>query len=411
MLRISPIGSNSDGRTFIKNTPKNNLKYSDSNISFTSNYSDVNFLANSLSMKAKIFLKEGLKGIEKKIFGNGSILKTKLSNGKVVFQSATDIHDNIYKLRYGSDGKLFKIIQKKPDGTKEALFLNEASIGFSFEKLIEKTNAGYLKEFYYNGKESLSKVVEKDSKGHCYEEYLNPSGNPTKIINRVENKECCMEEYYPDGGLAKSLTRDNCGITTTYFYNSQGMLTKVTLVEPNIGEIIQTYDSFGNVAKVVNKSSNGDVLIKFYDGEEHLTNAEIKNFKGSDTKIFYDKDGHVLKSVKKYPEGITKTQQNKFGNVVTSKLENNEGESVFKMLGPDKKLIFSTYTDKQGYSMTITYDDNGGVASFLDLNDNSPPIEVSEFYNLCNKLIPKEDQNSFHPVLKDLRKYFYVKSN
>lgn len=404
-MRINLIQNRLENKFFKKNEQKNNH----SNIVFTSKYSDAENLANQLAIKAKIFFNAGIKGIERKNFGNGIELETRFNNGKILFQNAKDKYNKtLYRLNYDSNGELLKITQFKSDGTKISESFKKHT-DFDAEKITENDNKGYIKEYYYKMKK-IFKFVERDNMGFSYEEYINNNEKPIKIISKIKNQECCADYFYPNGNLYKTAKRDIKGVTTTHIYSVKGDLIQSMLDEPNIGDIKQIYFSSGKLLKFVNTLKNGEILTNFFDTNEKIIRTEhILPWK-SKTTCYLDKNGKLFKSVEEFKNGIKKTIEYKFDKSTTSKVENSNGESLLGIYDPNKELQSLEYKYNNGYSIIAKYN-NGNLSSFLDSNGRIPLIDGNEFFELCKKIIPKEEKNSIPHFIDDIKTYFYISSN
>lgn len=358
---------------------------------FKGKYDSTKKYTHSLTNMAITLMANGLfhaekNGKHKDIFASGLILKTKIKNGKIAFQSAIDRFDNICKLKYDSKGGLVKITNSTHDGNKTTLSFDKSQLLVKPEKLTEKSSTQTY-DFYFDKNDRISTVVFKDNKNYIEEEHL----------NALENTKYSL---------------DSLGGSKQYFYNSNNnKLESVSINEPNIGKTVMKYYPNEKLKRADKTRINGDSFScvigendKLIMTEEIVHNKfEITNFYHNDTAV---------KTIKKYyNDKITETKEKtSYGAIITRSKENTK---FIKTINNNDTPISFTYTDSHGYSMTAEFDEFGNPSSFLDSRGKEPPISTTEFFNLCENLVPKDESNKFvsTELIPDLRKYFYYTSN
>lgn len=439
---------------------KNNIKHNNSlnkDISFNGKYDSIPIAAEHLLTKARIFsqykfygpgektFEKGSTSIIKQILENGTILKTRLRNGKVVFQKAHEPANSALAIKYDADGDLLQVTQNKPDNIKISETLRKSRNCFAVEKYTESTNTGYSKEFYFDEHKSLSKTIEKDSNDYLYEEIFGknetllktrgkikelPTENPNikeyqRYIfahnggleglykkNNGKNDLLIIEtEHYPNGNLKKRTELNNYGIRTTDFYNQDGYVTKTIINEPNIGEEIELNNKLGNPMSIKNTSINKNSYIYYYNSEGNIANVEYRSSEGIIAKSFFDKDGNNIKNIHNFPNGTIRIQEVHLGKVVNSQLTTKDGQSLTVKINNENNTTEATFRFKSGYSITAKHDETGLITDYRDSNGEQPLIGKEEFIRLVKKIQPAEERNIVEPLIDDLRKFYAYHSN
>lgn len=451
-MKILSVNSNYGNN----NSKLNNLLLNKS-ISFNGKYDAIPIAAECLLTKARIFSQYKVYGIGEKTFekgstsiirqvlDNGTILKTRFRNGKVVFQKAHETENSALFIKYDSDGDLLQITQNKPDNTKISETVRKSQNCFPVEKYTESTNTGYSKEFYYDEHKSLSKIVEKDTDDYLYEEFFDKNGTLLKTRGKIrelptddpdikeyqsyifthngkleglykknngKNSFLVIEtEHYPNGNIKKRTELNNYGSRNTDYYNQEGYITKTVIKEPNVGESIELNNNLGAPMSSKSTGINKDSYIYYFNSEGNIAKAECRSSDGIIAKSFFDKDRNNIKNIHNFPNGTVRIQEVHLGKVVNSQLTTKDGQSLNVKVNNELGTTEATYKYKSGYSITAKHDENGLIIDYKDCHGEQPLISKEEFIHLVKKIQPQEEIKRVEFLTDDLRQYYAYHSN
>ena len=238
-------------------------------------------------------------------------------------------------------------------------------------------------------------TVTVNERGHTRRFFFDPQGNPVKIIE--ENGGERAYTYDPANPMNRLTKRDPMGRTTSYAYDANGNVTRITLPSGNTIES-SFLNSFNQPGKI--KDARGNYAILKYDSRGNLLQTiRLRSGLGAtvDPTTYTPAPGDVV--------AWTINTYDAFGNVLTTK----QVRDAATQAGP---TLESTY-DAQGLNAigvtrrggagtvdataTLTYDALGRVTQ--GLRPDWYPTQA--FYDAVDRVIRGTDQ------LGQLRDYTY----
>lgn len=152
----------------------------------------------------------------------------------------------------------------------------------------------------------------------------------------------------------KCSEKDPAGRTTTFHYDSQGNLTKVTPPSPQ-GPTTYTYDALGRPATATD--GRGTEVLYTYDARDRVTKTDTANY--STTTYTYDGDGNLTRQTD--PNGTTSYTFDALGRETLRTLP----DATQTQLAYNADGSVHTYTDPTG-TTTYGYDNDDNLTSLTD---------------------------------------------
>ena len=182
---------------------------------------------------------------------------------------------------------------------------------------------------------------------------------------------------------------DRRGNTTTYEYDRNNRLTKIT--DALGGETIYTYDALGQVTSITNAMDG--VTSTVYDANGQVTtDANELAGEGTTHKIRYEYDS-MGRVTKRYNEDGSSVRYEYDANGNITKLVNERGRAYTYTY--DKNNLLLTETDPMGGTTTYTYTPDGELASETDALGGVVSYTYDENNNLIKMVDPEGYEYSY----------------
>ena len=335
-------------------------------------------------------------------------------------------------LYYNDFGKLSEIkdhtgrkVEYRYEGNQLGKVYHEGKLTYSYyykDELLEKIKNPrgiYVLKNLYDGENRVK--IQKFADGGIIRYEYNSEESKTFVINQNGNAEVHIrdedfrniESEY--AGESESFTydtrnlltsyKDKKGNITSYEYDKEGKLTKVTFPD-NQSESID-YDSEGNAA--VHYINGKEIEKYFYDDKGRI--IESKNTLGESTKFDYSKEGNTESLIITLPDNSKrKVYYDNRGNISGIEEENGkvttyeydnlnrviasiDGEGNKTGFSYDERDLLTAVKDSLGNTCRYNYTENGKLSLFEDFRGGITKINYNELNNINDFTLP--DGESF----------------
>lgn len=330
-------------------------------------------------------------------------------------------------LYYNDFGKLREIkdhtgrkVEYSYEGNQLGRVYIEGKLTYSYyykDELLEKIKNPrgiYVLENLYDGENRVK--IQKFADGGIIRYDYKSEESKTFVINQNGNAEVHVhDENFRNieseyAGESESFTydtrnlltsyKDKKGNITSYEYDKEGKLTKVTFPD-NQSEGID-YDREGNVAVYY---INGEEIEKyFYDDKGRI--IESKNALGEGTKLDYSKAGNTESLIITLPDNSKrKVYYDNRGNISGIEEENGkvttyeydnlnrviasiDGEGNKTGFSYDERDLLTAVKDALGNTCRYNYTENGKLSLFEDFRGGITKINYNELNNINDFTLP-----------------------
>lgn len=322
----------------------------------------------------------------------------------------TDLLGNETKIEYTEELKISKIVS--PTGKVYDITMDNTG------KITKITlpNGGIL-QYEYDANNNLVKYTNAEGRTETYqydENYKMTSwvdGNGNQVVkNEYDSEGRVTKQYNANGDCAtltyedgKTISTDNNGNTTVYYYNDRGYTTKIEY--PDGGVIEKTYDNKGNL--VTETDVLGNVTKYEYDANSNLVKqiradgaektisynslnkiTKIVDFDGKTTSYEYDNKGNVTKETNN--AGIVTTYQYDELNRLVKAIDGKGNTTEYDYDGAN----ITSVTNRLGQVTKIYYNSMNQVTAI-----ENPKGEISRVvYNLAGDKVTEQLADSTQTI-------------
>ncbi|MBF0103063.1 MAG: carboxypeptidase regulatory-like domain-containing protein, partial [Desulfobacterales bacterium] len=309
----------------------------------------------------------------------------------------TEISDplgNVIQNTYDASGNLTMVTDKR--GNKTTYTYNAANQVETVKQTVGTTT--YTTTYHYDGLQRVWKVT--NARSYDTHSTFDSAGRVTHAYNALE--QYIEYTYDANGNVTKTVYKDADGTVLKTVSNTYDLLDRVTAVQVTLGTssltTSYTYNSKGLVETMTNP--NNQITTYGYDDMGKLTSVTDSNLKI--TKAEYDSVGNLKKVID--PLGNkTEYEYDSLNRLILKKdHENNiwefdydENDNLISYKDPKNQITTYTY-DKLNRKTEIRYPDGSTVAFTYDANGNLTSMTdahglTTQTYDELNRLISRTD--------------------
>ena len=272
---------------------------------------------------------------------------------------------------YDSDNNLTRIIT--PEGARtEFEYDSNSNLKKIATQIDEATNAETL--YTYDTYGRVSSITDAENHTTTYQYLDSTISQPTKIIDANNNETTFT---YDTVGRLETIT--TLYGTTTYAYNAQDKITKITDPGQNITRM--KYDAMGNMIKLINpeqynaSADDGTGFVLQYDAMDRL--VKTVDPLGNVSAIKYDADGNKIKEINP-----------NFYNQAT-------GDGTGIVYEYDNTGRLTKIVNPSGQKSRIFYDGAGNIIRTIDANQYNEATDsgagTEYVYDQLDRLVQVKD--------------------
>lgn len=310
-----------------------------------------------------------------------------------LLEKITDTAGRITKLAYDGSKRIISLTTPANKIYKYAYDANNNLVGMTDPK------NGVIKYEYAAGNHNIVKKTDPNN-NPVY--FTHDPNDRCASVTRDNNYERLALTYE----AGRTITTDSRNFQTTYYYNSDNLLTKI--VYPDGSNEISTWDNR------LNRTSHTDQLGRTstmeYDAQGNL--AKFTDCEGNPTTFTYEPAFNRLTSATDVLGNKTAYTYDAKGNLTkiidplgnpTSYLYNAAGQVTNAVNAYDKRIYYtydaagnlSSVKDLAGVTVKFTYDVSGNKITSVDPKNNSTQYAYDELNRLVKVTYPNKTTNLF----------------